>query len=447
MTHLARWMERYHNQLDTPPAPEVSIEVLVSDVSGAGIPLMEVSITNNVGGLVSSRYTDGNGYCNHAVPGNPGDLCTLTTSGYKFTGSDQGAPEGPQYYRLTSDPVQQIRMTAELFKRGPRPVPPVTRPPLPPFVEPVDYLTTLPWTPPPIPTRNFLRGDAWGVTIPGAPWVPGASSKHPERILSWFLDRYSADFQKQYLELYAGYGYTHLLLSYADSCGPVDNGPQSPPGNARTLDQFIETCRLVKQYVPFCKVMIGSKYFQPKDMSAQQWADFADPILLKLFEAKAADEVTLGWEWNLWNVPGDTTITAFQHAGQLCHEHGVSFWQHYSPHVTAWFADGSNRFDFYGAIAGDVDGIDYQTDPYWSMSETQARCVDTLWQFGERGNDFVFRFFEDQAVLMFDNDHPDEDDANLRGYNACCTIDNVKWTDAKVWGFGNGARMPDGTRL
>jgi hypothetical protein len=39
------------------------------------------------------------------------------------------------------------------------------------------------------------------------------------------------------------------------------------------------------------------------------------------------------------------------------------------------------------------------------------------------------------------------DYANQRGLIMACTIDDVKHTDAKVWGYGNGGRRPDGSRL
>jgi hypothetical protein len=325
---------------------------------------------------------------------------------------------------------------------------PVVRP-RSPLVLPLQpgVVTTLPWTPP--ATRDFLRADAWGVTLPGAPWVPGASARHPERILSWFLDRYPADWRARYLDQVGANGYTHVKLSYADSCGPIDNGPASPPGNGQSLEAFIATCLEVKRVVPYVQVMIGSKYFQPHHMSAQQWADVADPIMEALIAARAVDEFILGWEWNLWNVPGRTTIDAFKHAGQKAHAAGCSFWMHFSPEYTSWFADGDprQRFGFYDDLGADVDGLNYQTDPTWDVAMLQARIVDSLWQFGVQGNRHKFRLDEDAASLMWDHDRPNEDDANLRGYLACCTIDNVKHTDAKVWGFGNGGRRPDGTAL
>jgi hypothetical protein len=279
--------------------------------------------------------------------------------------------------------------------------------------------------------------------------VGGASSRHPERILSWFLDRYSLDFQKQYLEKYVGYGYTHLRLSYEDSVAGVQQPSNKPPGAGQTLDQLIETCLRVKKYGLWVRMMIGSKYFTPNFMDAAQWAAYADPIMDRMNAAKCVDEWTPGWEWNLWNHPGAVTIDAFRHIGQKAHAAGCSAWMHFAPHVTSWFADGDprGRFGFYDDLHNDVDGIDYQTMPDWSMEETQARIVDTLWQFGQRGNDYKMRFDEDMATLMWDNDRPNPEDANARGYLACCTIDNVKWTDAKIWGFGNGGRMPDGSPI
>lgn len=335
-----------------------------------------------------------------------------------------------------------------LLAGGRQPIPPIVRPPLPPF-PPGRYQTTLPWTPP--NTRDFLRADSWGVTVPGAPWVPGASSKHPERVLSWFLDRYPGDFQRQYLTAYAGRQYTHIKLSAADSMGPpvCPYFYPGPPGNERTLQQFVATCGLAKQYVPYVQVVLGSKYFQPQNMSPDQWAAYADPIMDALVAAKVVDEFILAWEWNLFNVPGPWTIQAFKHAGHKAHAAGCSFWMHFSTECTSWYADGDprGRFGFYDDLGADVDGLNYQTDPTWDIPMLQARIVDSLSQFGRQGNVHKFRMDEDSASLMFDGDTPTEDDANLRGYCACCTTDNVAGSDARVWGYGNGGRRPDGSRL
>lgn len=449
------------------------------DPTGKPIVGVELSIVNNNTGVTSSRYTDGNGFANHAIVGRPDDLITYTTNGGKIVASTHAPAEGPPYVYLPSgDPHVSAQLALDSFKQGYRPSPVLARGPLLPFPQPVNYYTTLPWAPvPALPTRDWLRGDFWGVVMEGAP-IPdrGVSTRHPERIMSWFLDRYSEDFQKAYLEKVDGYGYTHHLLSYADSTAAKDQPMDKPPGAGRNLDQFIETCLLVKRYVRYCHVRFGSKYFQPSGMTAQQWADFVDPVFEALVKAKAVDEVSLGWELNLWNTPGKPLIDALRHLGQQAHAAGLSSWQHFSPHYTSWFADGDGRgrFGWYDDLAGDVDGIDYQTmGANWSPQMLQARIVDTLWDFGQRDAAagrvvYKFRMEEDLAVWMWDNDsvlvqvddavdangHPvltevsvTPEDSNLRGYLSCCTFDDVKHTGALVWGFGNGGRRPDGSRL
>lgn len=341
-----------------------------------------------------------------------------------------------------------------ILKGGGPPDPtPGKRDPLPPFPQPQNYRATLPWEPP--TSRDFLRADSWGVTLPGAPIIPGGSTKHPERILSWIHDRLPVDWQKAYLDTYKGYGYTHMKLSYADSTAPSGGVPgKIPPGSGMTLAQFIGFCANVKKYVPYVQVVIGSKYWQPANMTADQWAEFADPVMEQLIANGVVDEFILGWEWNLWNTPGSETIKAFKHAGQLAHASGKSFWMHFSPHYTSWFADGDprGRFGFYDDLGNDVDGLNYQTNgnpdgSQWSLKDLQDRIVDSLWQFGTQQWGHKFRLDEDSASWMFDGDHPNQDESDLRGYIGCCTIDDVKHTDAKVWGFGNGGRMPDGSRI
>jgi hypothetical protein len=475
--------------------PMIEFNVKAVDVNGAPItkPLVvriDAGLSGTVRNTNPANFYNGPPLAQEWI----GDI-EITADGYApwTTGA------APQVKFKDSTVNFQATLVPASFRRPPA----IARGPLPPFVEPVNYRIELPWTPPPIPTRDYCRGDAWGVEMPGAPVVPGASPNKPERILSWFVDRYTSDFQKAYLEKYAGFGYSHFTLSYADSCGPVSMPPTAPPGNGRTLDQFIETCLFVKRYVKYNRIMIGSKYFQPGFMTAQQWADFADPIMDALIAAKAADEFVLGWEWNLWNTPGQVSVDAFRHCGQKARAAGLSSWMHYSPHYTSWPADGDSRgrFGFYDDLQGDVDGIDYQSmGPYWSPAMLQARIVDTLWVFGTRPDNLRLRLWEDFAAWMFDNDTvtvPVEDVtatrafleydfepsprwgvphrfrprrphgatpmpqdstvtktvnvtpeyANQRGYIGACTIDNVKGSDAKVWGYGNGGRMPDGSRL
>jgi len=311
------------------------------------------------------------------------------------------------------------------------------------------YARGLPWTPP--KERDFMRADCWGITLPGLPFVAGASEHHPERFLSWFFDRYDETWQNAWLDQNGRNGYTHGLRSVADSLGdPNHPSNGGPPGAGQSLAQFVASCRRMKDYgLPYVTVMLGSKCFQPANMSTAQWIAYVDPIMDALIQEDAADEFVPGWEWDLWNQPGDVSIQVAKHVGQRAHAAGKSCWLHFSSEKTSWFKDKEprGRFGFWDDISPEVDGLLYQTVPTWSMKDTQDRLVDTLWQFGGEGNRHKLRFFEDQAALMFDHDRPNEDDANARGYAACCTIDNVRHTAARIWGYGNGGRSPDGSPL
>ena len=196
-------------------------------------------------------------------------------------------------------------------------------------------------------------------------------------------------------------------------------------------------------------VNLGSKVFDARDQSVQQWQDRVGPIMEALFGAKVVDELIPAFEMDSFNVAGRPTIEYSKWVGQQAHAHGCSCWLHFFPEHTSWFADGDHRgrFGFWDDLGADVDGLCYQTDPSWDVPMLQARIVDTLSQFGRQGNRHKFRLLEDQATFQFTRDRPDELDGCQRGFLACCTIDNVSHTDAKVWGFGNGGRHEDGSAI
>lgn len=306
------------------------------------------------------------------------------------------------------------------------------RPPLPPF-PPGSYDHTLPWTPP--EDRDYSRGNAFAVTINNLPFVLGGSSLHPERLITWFFDRFPPEWQVEIIRQYRDIRkYRHFVLSWPDS-----------RAYGCTLQQFRTTCETIKAAGLYPHVKLASKDFDPRDQSFEQWRAALSPVLEAL--AGVAEEYGV-WEWNLFNVPGRPTVDTFKWIGNLAHQQGASFWLHFSPHVTSWFADGDprGRYGFYTDLGTDVNGLDYQTDPAWDVPMMQARIVDTLVQFGRQGNVHKIRLFEDQASYQFDGPVT-EDDGDLRGYLGCCTVDSVAHTSALVWGYGNGARMPDGSPL
>jgi hypothetical protein len=316
------------------------------------------------------------------------------------------------------------------------PPPPQPRPPLP--APPHGVYTVLPWEPP--HTRDYLRADAWSITLPGLPFVPGGSSNHPaqDRFLSWFFMRYPSDWQQKWLEQNQRNGYTHAIVS------PPDDASQG-----FSLQQQIDAYGRIKAAGLYVHVMLASKLYQPRDMTVDAFVNYAFPLMDALTSAGVVDEFCPAWEMDLFNVPGPTTLNICKEIGKRGHATGQSCWLHFSTHVTSWFADGDprGRYGFWSDLGGDVDGLDYQGDSAWGAPEWQARIVDTLHQFGEQGDQHKMRAFERFGTLLFDNPTPTEDDANLDGYLACCTYDDVKHTDAKVWGTAEGLRALDGSPI
>lgn len=313
----------------------------------------------------------------------------------------------------------------------------LARPPLPPL-PPGAYDQVLPWTPP--TTRDFMRANAWAVTIPGLPFLPGlTSSVHPERCLTWFLRYWSPAWQDRILATHAGDSYTHLWQS-APALGAVD---------PVDLASSIAACRRAKQVLPYVTLLLSSKVSQPRDQSVAQWKAYLDPLLDAYLSADVVDEFVPGWEWDLFNVPGPITVEVCKYVGQKVHAAGKSCWLHFSSEKTSWFApdDSRGRYGFWADLGADVDGLLYQTIPSWSIGDVQARLVDTLIQFANQGLGHKLRLGEDQAAYQFDGnpigaEHPNEDDGDLRGYLACCTAG-----PARVWGYAGGGRRRDGSPL
>lgn len=318
----------------------------------------------------------------------------------------------------------------------------VPRAKLPPFPT-GSFDHDLPSEPP--HTRDFMRADTWGVEVPGLPFVPRGSSEHPERLLTYFDYKYSRDFLSRGLDEHARRGYTHWVRSWPDA---RSDGGQS-------IERFIEDCLFIKTKIQFVHVKLASKDFDPRDQTPDQWAERVDAVMDALVAAKAVDEFGV-WEWDAFNVPGKPTIETWKHIGQKAHASGCSFWAHFLPEHTSWFAPGEprGRFGFWSDLGSDVDGLDYQShivklqpmtspsDPQWDVPMLQARLVDTLTQFGKEQLGHKLRAFELTAMQQFTQDHPTEDEANLISFLACCTRGLVP-----VFGYGNGARRPGGEPL
>ena len=228
------------------------------------------------------------------------------------------------------------------FKSGVGPIPVLPRPPLPqPFPDPVRdanvWATVLPWDAAgaPAPTsRDYLRGDAWGVVMPDAPMIDGANAAI-EGSDSLVVPRplYPIEFQRDY------------LLKFTPATGTptsICRRRTAFKGYGRSLAEFVETCKLVEIVRALRRRdASSSKYFQKQDMTLDEYIAYVDPLLEALLPV--ADEFVPFWEGNLYNIPGETHVNIARYVGQHAHAAGKSAWLHFSPHVTSWFAGRRSR--------------------------------------------------------------------------------------------------------
>jgi len=331
---------------------------------------------------------------------------------------------------VNGGPLAEDRMV-ELFPNS-FPWPPALQQPLGAFPDGT-YDHTLWFTPPANPDKRYLRADWFGVVVPGLPYLPGFTSiKHPERCLTWFLPRWTRQWQDAILAAQVARGHTHFGLMWEDAALA-----------GLSLAQFIDLCRYVKQSIPYLQVSLGSKDLTPRDQTPEQYWGRNGIVAEALLSAGCVDEFIPGFEWNLWNVPGDSTIEIFQRLGDLGNSAGVPTYMHFSTGVPGWWAAGSNRFEFSQAMVGHVAGLNYQGDPAWDVPTYQARICDTLRDDPTYASGQLdMRDFERDASAEFDHDQPDEAATALRGYLMQCTV-----APSHLWGYGNNGLRPDGSVL
>jgi len=281
------------------------------------------------------------------------------------------------------------------------------------------------------PTVDFWRGDAWGVTILGLPSVPGGSPKHPERALSWFLDRYSLDWQTAILQAYRRRGYTHFALSYPDSraFGTSDA-------------EFVQLAQRVKAAIPYVAVFLTSKDYDPRNADAATRMAAITGVVDSLIAHLAIDVAVVGWELDTFN------------QGQLLEDFiaalanrypGLPLFVHFTSYKTSWQPDGQPRaqfWQFFRRAAGPdrLIGLLYQANQDDPCGLMQAHFQDAMIPpSGLEAAGAILVPWEIQATNSFYQDHPTEDEANARGWEMMATPGRVLAS-----GFGEGARYPNG---
>jgi hypothetical protein len=361
----------------------------------------------------------------------------------------------------------------------PTPGPIEPRPPLPPFdpnsVDP-DTGAFLPVyrslrEEPPGPTVGWWRGDAWGLTVPGLPAVPGgADGPAQERVLTYFLDRYGTSWEAEILARYVAAGYTHISLSPQDSqaFGTSQDAYVAMAVRCRAAGLFVHHLMRSKYYTagkgapktpPDPALQRLRERFRRPPIPAQYGAapDLTAPdVLIERLLAEGAMQIeTPAWEMNHWSP--STCRQMIDHDSDLIGMRCIIA-IHFFPHYISWQENHLTPTDFWRDNYGRVDSVLYQDDPYWTAGMMAARsqdCLDRLapggiWRLRDsgRGHPIWFHRWETIATAQFNNDNDgdnrlaDEDQGNLKGYEGINSPGLMT-----VQGFGNGGRRPDGSPL
>lgn len=356
-------------------------------------------------------------------------------------------------------------MNPALFASAKRRPPLVPRAPLPPFPQPINYSHALPFAPPKIPTLDFYRGQFCGLRVKDAPVVPGSNAENPPCVMAALLDNYPRKIQDQFLEQYAEDGYTHLQRSWGHA---VYYGSTTNQFNA--LSKHAQ-----KDFGLFADVwLLGVMEWQPRNQGVDYWKPILDPIFDQILGAGAVDTFCTGWQFDnfMYDSPGNKTIALMAYQCDRLPA-SIPTFSHWVNEALAWWKTGgevwtdrygsidvADRFSWWRAMAPYLTGGNYQGDGTTSLLDPklyQDRMCDTLNPFGgdkSKGDmgqsirtgtprNFKLNAFESTGQNQFDG-KCSEDDGDLSGYLQTCT---VGYNGAHVGGYGNGARMPDGTAL
>lgn len=343
--------------------------------------------------------------------------------------------------------------------------PPVRRAPLGPFPRntPQPYRSTLAFAPPSGPDLYFHRANFCGLTIPGAPDVPGCNHDHPEVIMPCLLDNYPTSFQDQYLKQYAQ-TYTHLQRSIGHSLF-----------YGGSVQSHIELSKRAQGYGLWCdEWFLGGEALKVNDQDATFWKPILDPIIGAMVAAGSIDTACVGWQLDQLNrsAPGNPLISIIAYvAGAL--PSSIPLYTHWMNEALAWWKTGGeiwtdkyqtinveDRFTWWAAMQPYLTGGHHQGDTTLARTNPglyQDKLCDTLDYFHgrtDKGNmgqsrrsgtprEFILTIGEDVAQDVFNGDCSELEGDGI-GYLLMCT---AGWNGAHPGGYNNGARLPNGDQL
>lgn len=317
---------------------------------------------------------------------------------------------------------------------------------------PLPVYTELREAPPAKADVSWWRGDAWGITIPGLPLVPGGANRGgaASRVLTYFLDRYDRvvgagghQWEARILEQHRVNGYTHISLS-----------PQDSFADGMTPPDYVAMAKRCADAGLFVHHLLRSKYYTPMDLTPDDLDD-VNALVEELLRQDAAHVFTPAWECNCWS-PAIVRAMIDHDAALIGMRARIML--HFLPHYISWQANDETPTDFWRANEGKVDGVLYQCDPSWTAGMMAARITDGLdrlapgglWGLSDsgRGHPIDYVVWETVATCQYSNAVDgdgrvsDEDTGNLKGLECLCAPGRMV-----VKGFGNGGRRQDGTAL
>lgn len=279
--------------------------------------------------------------------------------------------------------------------------------------------------PTPVVAPREYFGNMCGVRVPGAPAVPGGAAD-ASLILSWFYDRYPAEWRAQIRAAWESRGDVDVLLSWPDS-RVYGHSPQ----------QFMDTCaELIANGFRPC-VMGCSKDDDPADVPAILAG--LSQVLPLLISAGVMPRFCIGWELSLWLSPTQVQELIDALTPALMAQQ-IKCYVHFQEGYFAFQQPGHPTCDFWNANIGKLTGILHQRDLNSDMPMYQARITDCLERFagqdGYNPNDGLWDFIalEITAELQF-NGEMDEATGNAWGQ---CALTTPAVGDQYVRGSGNG---------
>lgn len=281
------------------------------------------------------------------------------------------------------------------------------------------------------------------------------------------LDVYPDNIVEQYLETYSGY-YTHLQRSLSHALYYTSfERFKVVSRRARSKGLFNDNWLIANEFP-------GFRFNQ--DISF--WGPLLDPYIDALLGEGLIDSACPSWQMDqvMQGAPGNATISIIAYIAKKL-PRSIPLYTHWMNEAMAWWKTGGevwtdpehwptgilvdNRFNWWWAMQPYLTGAHHQGDTQAALHQTrevQSSLCDTLDYFAgkkdkgdmgrshrrvDEGEDFRLNAFEETGQDQF-NGVTDERTGDSVGYALACTRG---FNNSHLSGYGNGARMPDGSIL